>query len=383
MEKKDILVLVSDVDSRKGLDVLNMMQRKYKFKCILAAGKDTKIQLPIVYGKKVHLLRNSSFDLFKLDLQSILSRFPNQHIIYMPVAETLTRHLIRFIQEEKVDNLHHILPDQHFFNLCANKGEFQKYCEERNFPVPKSYNQNSIVDLRANFRSVLIKPKSGQGSVGIHYLNSIEDLDKHTPIDFEKNIVQERIVSKNQVAGAFFFCVDGNVISSYCHQRIRTFPEIGGVTVFSKSIRDEQILKIGAELLKSMNWNGLAMIEFMFDEPSQSWRIIELNPRIWGSIMLSAHCEADLLKHYVQFAIDKNNSKPNLTFKEEKFIRWVFPFDFIAFVKRKIGFKELFFRKNACFINFTYSNFWRSLSYMLYFTFNFSSIKRFFKKLAT
>ncbi len=380
---KQVLVLVSDVDSRKGLDVLNMMQRKYKYACILAAGKDTKFQLLVIYGKKVHLLRNTDYDTFKIDLHEILKKFPDQEIVYLPVAETLTRHYIRFINEEHPTQLHHLLPEQEYFNLCANKGEFQKYCESRNFPVPKSYDELTINNLRTSFRPVLIKPKSGQGSVGIHYLNTLADLDKFSPIDFDKNIVQERIISKNQVAGAFFFCVNGEVISSYCHQRIRTFPDIGGVTVFSKSVYEPEILKIGTELLKSMNWNGLAMIEFMFDEPSQSWRIIELNPRIWGSIMLSAHCGADLLKHYADFSIISSTTKPKNDYSKNQFIRWVFPFDFIAFAKRKIGLKELFFRKNASFINFTYSNLWRSFSYLIYFTINFSSIKRFFKKLAT
>jgi hypothetical protein len=121
----------------------------------------------------------------------------------------------------------------------------------------------------------------------------------------------------------------------------------------------------------------------MYDKTSNEWKIIELNPRLWGSIMLSTFNSSDLLKQYVLFSLgnlEKSNSSP----KDSVAIRWLFPFDLLNFIKGSIGYKE-FFKFNlssTCYINFTYSSFYRSLLYLLYFTLNLSSIKRFLKKIS-
>lgn len=380
----DYKILISDVDSRKGMDIVNCIQRHYQYPCILTTAKKSTSRLGLIFGQKVHQLRHASFEEFQSDIEHIVAEYNDYQLVYIPVSEVMTRHFILYVQSPSAfQQFRYLLPNLEAFNCAADKKKFQTYCELHQLPVPRSYQVDTWSNLHNDFRPFLIKPKSGQGSVGIKYVSSKEDLNLHESVDFETNIVQERIITNKQVTGAFFLVAQGQVVAHYCHQRIRTFPQIGGVTIFSKSVYEPEILKIGEQLLHSMNWNGLAMIEFLFDDLSQEWKIIELNPRTWGSILLSAYNESDLLKGYIEHALAPKTLWTKFEYKQNVAIRWIYPFDFLALLKRQIRWNDFVQNKNVCFINFTYSSVFRSVLYLLYFTFNFSSLNRFAKKLMT
>jgi predicted ATP-grasp superfamily ATP-dependent carboligase len=375
-------VLVTDVESRKGFDIVNIVQLHYGFDCILCSPQDYKWKLPSIYSQKVYRLSYKDFSTFQEELKFIVSEFPNDTLIYLPVSETATRLFFEFLASNNECPIKFLLPSKQNFNICSDKGAFQKFCEEKSYPVPKSFNLDDFKVDKDRFQPVLVKPIRGQGSVGIISVKSYKELLDVNIQDSSNYIVQERIESDQKVTGAFFLCREGKIISSYCHQRIRTFPLNGGVTVCSKSVENNEILSIGEKLLEEMKWNGFAMIEFLFDRNSKDWKIIELNPRLWGSVMLSAFNESDLLKHYIELMMDKDFNSVNPM--ANHFIRWVFPFDLMNLIKGKIGLKEFlrFNSENTCVINWTYATNWRRLTYHLYFTFNIRSFKRYLKKIS-
>lgn len=372
-------VLITDVDSRKGNDVANMMQNLYKREVVFTSRRDISLQIPLVYGRKVHRLRTAHFEDFKADLQAIEQAHAASTLVYLPVSEKVSRYFYRYLQETD-SSIHHLLPAEETFKICSDKEQFQAFCEQANLPVPKAYREEYLPALIEDFRPVLIKPKQGEGSVGIRYYDTLESFERP---NFNTHILQEKVVSKDNVFGAFFLCKDGRVVNAYGHRRLRTFPESGGVTVFSRSDLNEDLIELGTKLLGVLNYSGLAMVEFMFDEPTQSWRIIELNPRIWGSILLSSINGSDMLDHYVSL-VEGQNFK-SVEVKKDVFIRWFFPFELLGFFKGKLSLKQLLKPESGriCYINFTHSSWRRSLLFLIYFTVNVGSIRRMIKKLGT
>lgn len=369
------------MESRKAMDVVNIMQRLYGYECILCASKDHAFQLPLIYGRRIKRLRSSNYENFAADFRKLIQEYRDFQLVYLPVSEKPTKLLYRFLDKESISNLAFLLPREDYFNLCSDKFRFQQYCEGKGFPVPLSFTKASLSKLKTDFRPLILKPRSGQGSVGIRYLRRPEELEQLESFEWDDYLLQEKVESSRQVAGAFFLCKEGRVIQAYSHQRLRTFPSEGGVTVYSQSTCVPEIIEIGEKVLASMNWDGLAMIEFLYDESSRSWKIIELNPRIWGSVLLSAFNNSGMLDHYVSLSLGRKlERKKNL---KNSYIRWLYPFDLLNWLKGKINSQEFFKFNldNTCYINFTYSNWYRSLAYLLYFSINLSSIKRFLKKL--
>jgi hypothetical protein len=90
-----------------------------------------------------------------------------------------------------------------------------------------------------------------------------------------------------------------------------------------------------------------------------------------------------MLKNYVEATLDHSVIKINANQTKPVNIRWLFPFDLLALIKGKLSIKEFFkFNlKETCYINFTYSSFFKALLFLFYFFFNLASIKRFIKKI--
>src|SRR5262249_46299819 len=137
--------------------------------------------------------------------------------------------------------------------------------------------------------------------------------------DPDKFIVQQRIDNVH-VEGAFFLANHGEVVSYYGHKRIRVFPETGGVTVYSEYHHNERLKEIGSALLKKLNWHGMAMVEFLFDPSVNDYKIIELNPRLWGSFLLSEFAQTGFTENYCNICLQQ----PAKAFvpKQATKIRW-------------------------------------------------------------
>jgi biotin carboxylase len=153
------------------------------------------------------------------------------------------------------------------------------------------------------------------------------------------------------------------------------------VTVFSRSQYDPECKAIASRLIRAMNWSGFAMVELLHDDYTGEWKIIELNPRLWGSVMLSEFCGSRLLSNYVKM-LSGEEPEPGEE-HPDRYIRWIFPFDVINFLKGSIGPREFLNRRKltTCYINITYSSFFRSLFFHVYLVARFRSISRFFRKL--
>lgn len=374
-------IIVTDVGSRKSFDVVNILQQVYKYDLLLCSPKDYKFQLRAIYNERVHRLRIDDFKDFSQDFSELLKKFKNEELIYMPLSDKTTKNVYHFIRENSVKKLRLLLPTENDYYLTCDKVRFQEYCEKNDFPVPRSYGAKDIESFYKKFSPLIVKPHIGAGSVGIKHIDTADQLDILRKLELSNYVIQDKILSKEKVSGAFFLCKQGEVVSAYTHLRLRTFPTNGGVTVYSRSTENDEIIKIGSDFLKKMNWNGFAMIEFMFDQLTQEWKIIELNPRLWGSILLSTFSGNDMLQDYVNLCL----GLPQTGNKEVKkrFIRWIYPFDFLNLFKGEIKIKE-FFRfkiKETGYINFTYSTPIRSFLYIIYFSFNINSISRLFKKI--
>lgn len=89
---------------------------------------------------------------------------------------------------------------------------------------------------------------------------------------------------------------DGRLIDAICHRRIREYPMSGGPSTCCQSIYDAEKVGQAERLLRSFGFVGLAMVEFKGD------RILEVNPRVWGSFPLTAAAESEIAVRYARAA---------------------------------------------------------------------------------
>jgi len=381
MQHYPVHIILTGVHERKVFDLFNILRKNHpQYGLILFDHKDNLFSLPFVYGRKVNKLPDSGYVIFEKALLKTLDVYKGSRFIYIPLMDDYNGLFYQFIKAHP-GMLCCLLPGIDSFNIATNKIQFQQFCTENGFAVPGSFTKNDIPFLQQQFIPLVIKPNIGSGAVGVYFIKNVSELNRLLAVDWQNYLVQEHI-NNTHVEGAFFLMNKGQLVSYYGHKRVRVFPETGGVTVYSEYRYNEKLKETGTELLKKLRWSGLAMIEFLYDEPSGDYKIIELNPRLWGSFLLSEFSNTGMVENYIHGALGE--PAKYFTHRADTRIRWFYPFDIFLYIKSKgeiSGFWKSD-RKHTCYINATYAPFPRWVLYMIYFTLNINSIKRFFQKLS-
>lgn len=364
-------IIISDLHLRKAFDIYNICNALgYEIKGFSSGSLLERAILSLIYLKKVDIVFNSS-----------IKNNNNEQMVYFPVEEDTTLKFYDIIEKYDYKNLYFNLPSRESFEVVRNKRKFLNFCLSKELPVPKIYKLDELLQNGNIPCKLIIKPNVGSGAIGIKFIDSFEDLLKYQDIDFKNYVIQERLENSRNVEGAFFLFDKGKLVSYYGHKRIRTYPPDGGVTVYSKCKINEELKRIGSKLLEKLNWSGIAMVEFLYDNKSNSYKIIEVNPRAWGSIMLSEFCGSNLITNYIMTAISEETVTSEIN--TDRYIRWFFPWDLISYIMsiRKIKYFWKFNTKNTCYINFSYSNLYRSVMFTLYNMLNLKNISKLSKKM--
>lgn len=201
-------------------------------------------------------------------------------------------------------------------NIAANKDASLKYAEEIGIPVPRKYNTLEEV------KSFPIVAKGIKDSGEVLYLNSKEDLNK---VDLKEFVLQEYIEGKGY--GFYGLFTNGQAKAVFMHKRLREYPSTGGSSTKCKSIYCKQLEDLGVKLMGSLNWDGVAMVEFKKDIKDGKFKLIEINPKFWGSLDLCI--AAGMSFPNLLCDIDSLPNKTLKTYNINTVFRWPFPDDLL------------------------------------------------------
>lgn len=271
--------------------------------------------------------------------QSFYSKYCNEQVIY-PDPRDETRFidfLVEYFQKNEVDVLLPIgylatvaiskhkdellnytrvpVADYQPMQIASDKGQTMEMARELGIPTPKEY--ISIDDINAY--PVVAKGiyESGQ----IRYINSAEELDQ---ISLSNHILQEYIPGEG--FGFYALFNKGEKRAIFMHKRMREYPITGGSSTAARSTYDPELKDLGLTLLKALNWHGVAMVEFKKDFRDGKYKLMEINPKFWGSLDLSIASGVDFPYLTVMMALD-GDIQPVFEYNRDMKFRWPFPDD--------------------------------------------------------
>ncbi len=80
---------------------------------------------------------------------------------------------------------------------------------------------------------------------------------------------------------------EGRCAWYFAHERLHEWPLTGGASTYRRAIEPPaQMLEAARALLDRLEWHGVAMVEFK-RRTDGSFALMEINPRLWGSLALS------------------------------------------------------------------------------------------------
>lgn len=145
----------------------------------------------------------------------------------------------------------------------------------------------------------------GRAKVGVTHVTTPEayrNTFEALPAQAFPLLVQERIQGTG--AGVFLLVRKDEVLASFAHRRIREKPPSGGVSVCRESVAvDPDLLEASRKLLSHFRWDGVAMVEFKIADETGEAYLMEINPRLWGSLQLAVDAGVDFPRLCVESAL--------------------------------------------------------------------------------
>jgi predicted ATP-grasp superfamily ATP-dependent carboligase len=92
--------------------------------------------------------------------------------------------------------------------------------------------------------------------------------------------------------------------ATFAYRRLREYPVGGGASTVRESVRDEPLCRTTERLLSALQWTGVAMAEFKVDPRDGRPKLLEVNPRFWGSLHHAILSGVDFPHMLCRLAID-------------------------------------------------------------------------------
>ncbi|MCJ7443258.1 MAG: ATP-grasp domain-containing protein [Methanotrichaceae archaeon] len=240
------------------------------------------------------------------------------------------------------------LPSRDIFLKGYDKGITLKIARENDIPTPKTFQIESLDDVhKYNFEfPVIIKPRLGFGKRGFSICRSLEDLINKINNNYDiygKFLIQEFIPNGGEFGIYTLFNYESEPRALSVQRRIRSYPVSGGPSTLRETFRSdlsEKALRYSIDLLKAMKWFGVAMVEFRIDPRDGLPKLMEVNPRFWGSLHLSILAGIDFPYLLYKMIID-GDVEPEMEYAEGIKCRWILPGDILWYLSEKNKVKNL------------------------------------------
>jgi predicted ATP-grasp superfamily ATP-dependent carboligase len=94
--------------------------------------------------------------------------------------------------------------------------------------------------------------------------------------------IQEHVPGTDYVAAGLFH--HGEPRAGIVARSIRNLPPAGGLMVVRVSVVQREMAGYLEALAAEMKWHGVIMADFRLDERDNTPRLLDVNPRLWGSL---------------------------------------------------------------------------------------------------
>lgn len=265
---------------------------------------------------------------FKRSIARLIEREAFDFVL--PVRDSTTR-LVAELADELPAKTNTLLDSPAQIERLQDKKQFAKLAGRHDVPVPETYFPDEqgleYVQRRAAF-PVLIKPTNASGARGIRRVETPAELPetyREATRDGEDVIVQEFV----DHAGGHYsigtvFDRSGTPRAIHAYEELIQYPDSAGPAIRARSVDIEPWVHEMLDLLKAIEWTGPAHMDVLFDPDEQTYKLLEVNPRIWSSIALAIGSGVDMPGVVVDLASGADVETTS-TYRTDRIYRWVLP----------------------------------------------------------
>lgn len=287
---------------------------------------------------KTNLLKENdekSFENFWNELEKILLQ--NNVEVFMPVGNISCRFASMY--KNKIEKYCRVpIVNIETMRIAQDKRLTFKLAERLNIPIPKTFyisDEEDINKIAKNVQYPCVIKKTNYYEGGVFYCNNKTEyeINMRKILSSKKSndefpVVQEYVPGIG--TGYYSVYKNGECLGYFMHERIHEFPVTGGASTLAKSVYHQELKQYGDKILKEISWTGVSMIEFKRNLLNNELKLMEINPKFWGSLELSYAAGINL--PYLNYLNAMDKPVPDSNYKKGVYFRWTVPGDWLWYI---------------------------------------------------
>lgn len=225
--------------------------------------------------------------------------------------------------------------------LAHDKSILLDIAQKIGIPIPKTILPSTQTEMMSKIQSIgfpcVIKLRKSWSSIGIHYARNSDELISYFKdsknasqgnimLDYSEPLIQEYV--PGEVHDICVLFNEGEPRAALSQKRIKTYPASGGGGILNQTTNEPELIELAIKLLKRINYHGPAQVEFKIDSRTDEPKLMEVNPKFWGTLDLSIKSGIDF--PYMAYQLAKyGDVESDYSYEVDKIYKWKVPFDII------------------------------------------------------
>jgi predicted ATP-grasp superfamily ATP-dependent carboligase len=254
-------------------------------------------------------------------LAKFLGGLPFEQMVLIPCSDTWVAAVARLQPSLATRFLASIGPLESV-DICLDKGRFADALAKLALPHPRTICIKAPDDLRtlwdSTFRDPFLKPRDSLASQALFgeraYLIKTRD-EAITRVRDAARVGLEYILQEYVPGPASsHYSIDGfvdragTVCALFARRRVRAdaAPFVNASCMVSIPLAEAKALVHTLDrLLPALRYRGIFNAQFKYDERDGLFKLLEVNPRVWGGVSLPVSCGVNLIKMAYQDALGR------------------------------------------------------------------------------
>jgi len=261
----------------------------------------------------------------RLDFFVNLGQKLKTRAVLLPTGDSNVMFISRY-RETLQKHFHYFLPAHVLLKAITSKTIFIKLAEELNISLPASIQiskQSDINQIPETFFPCVVKPDSQElwwsqkaKKIGIRGLKALPVMTKNELYSQYRRLreigsglmVQKMVVGPDENHLDYHALKDskGQILGEFVGKKIRLTPPHFGMGCYVESVKSDEIIKEGRKILRLLNYEGMANINFKKDVRDGRLYFFELNPRFSFWTGLDVACGVNFPYYYYKLCLGEH-----------------------------------------------------------------------------
>lgn len=272
------------------------------------------------------------------------------------VLVTCTEPVINILsarQEEFRPYVKFVLPPMDSFRITKDKISTLKLAEEIGVPMPRTLYPKTVDEALKAAKEfdlpIVIKGSQGSGAANVRIVKDRSEFEKLF-LEVVENLKSFQVKELPMIqefiegSGVGFSTIysKGKRVAYFMHRRLLQYPSHAGQCVIARQIFDPELERLGTLLFDALNWHSVGMAEFRQDARDGKYKLMEINPRFWGSIDLPIRLGIDFADYYYRLALQGDLQPVVQNSNQSKDFVFLFPHSFISFMESPRQYRSVY-----------------------------------------